>query len=43
MVLVFKAKLGSVGLSSIFYTWWDTMAVFYRMHILKYYDKDEKK
>ena len=43
VVLVFKAKLGSVGLSSIFYTWWDTMAVFYRMHILKYYDKDEKK
>ena len=44
VVLTFKEKLGSVNLSSIYYTWWDTMAIFYRMFILKYYDKmiDEK-
>jgi len=38
-VLNFKRKLGRIGLSTIFKTWWDTMAIFYRMYILKYYDK----
>jgi len=30
--------LGCVALQSIWDTWMDTMAVFYRMHILRYYD-----
>jgi len=39
VVLNFKRKLGRIGLITIFKTWWDTMAIFYRMYILKYYDK----
>lgn len=27
-----------IGLKDIFYTLWDTIAIFYRLHILKYYD-----
>lgn len=29
---------GRIGLKIIIKTWWDTIAIFYRMHILKYYD-----
>lgn len=29
---------GRIGLDAVFNTFWDTLAVFYRMHILKYYD-----
>jgi len=39
IVLNFKEKIGSVRFSSIYWTWWDTMAIFYRMDILKYYDE----
>lgn len=28
-----------IGLRDIFDTWWDTMAIFYRLYILRYYDK----
>jgi len=34
-----KRRWGRIGWSAIFRTWWDTMAIFYRMYILKYYDK----
>ena len=39
VVLSFKRKFGGIGLKAIYDTWWDTMAVYYRMYILKYYDK----
>jgi hypothetical protein len=29
----------TVGASSIWYTLWDTAAIFYRLHILRYYDR----
>jgi len=39
VVVKFNCFLGSVGIKSIWETWLDTMAVFYRMNILRYYDK----
>lgn len=32
-------KYGRLGINAIFTTMWDTLAIFYRMHILKYYDR----
>ncbi|PIU41088.1 MAG: glycosyltransferase family 2 protein [Candidatus Omnitrophica bacterium CG07_land_8_20_14_0_80_42_15] len=38
--LGFQRMLGSrIGFNAIWSTWWDTMAVFYRLYILRYYDK----
>lgn len=38
--LDFQRVLGSrIGLKAIWSTWWDTMAIFYRMDILRYYDR----
>jgi len=34
-----KRKFGRIGAGSIISMLWDTMAVWYRMYILKYYDK----
>lgn len=34
-----QRKYGRIGLKAIFTTFWDTLAVFYRMRILKYYDR----
>ena len=31
-------KYGRIGLKDIFYIFWDTMAVFYRLYIKRYYD-----
>lgn len=39
IVLKSQRKYGRLGLRAIFTTWWDTVAIFYRMHILKYYDR----
>ncbi|MFZ5800532.1 MAG: glycosyltransferase [Candidatus Omnitrophota bacterium] len=39
VVLDSKRKLGRVGLRAIWQTTWDTLAVFYRMKILRYYDR----
>jgi glycosyltransferase involved in cell wall biosynthesis len=39
VVLKFKRKWSRVKLRDIFYTWWDTMAIFYRLYILRYYQK----
>jgi len=33
-----KRKFGRIGVSSIMHTFWDTLAIWYRMYILKYYD-----
>ncbi|MBN1595232.1 glycosyltransferase [candidate division FCPU426 bacterium] len=35
----YKAKLGHIRPRDVFKIWWDTMAVFYRLYILHYYDK----
>ena len=32
-----------IGLRDIFTMWWDTMAIFYRLYILRYYDRTEQK
>jgi len=39
VVLDSKKRYGRIGIRSIYTTWLDTMAVFYRMFILKYYDR----
>jgi len=39
VVLHLKEKIGSVNISSIYWTWFDTMAIYYRMYILRYYDE----
>ena len=31
-----------IGIKSILDTWWDTMAVWYRMYVLKYYDSNKE-
>lgn len=33
-----RGKLGRIGLKSIFDTWWDTAAIWYRMYILRHYE-----
>ncbi len=33
-----RKRHGSIGIGAIYTTLWDTLAVFYRMNILKYYD-----
>ena len=37
--LHFQRDLGRIKIKDVWHTWLDTMAVFYRMYILKYYDK----
>lgn len=39
VVLNSQRKYDRIGLRSIYQTMWDTLAIFYRMHILKYYDR----
>jgi glycosyltransferase involved in cell wall biosynthesis len=39
IVLTPQRKFGRVGLYSVYTTAWDTLAVWYRMYILKYYDR----
>ena len=34
-----KRKFGRIGIKEIFETWVDTLAIFYRMYILRFYDK----
>lgn len=34
-----KREFGRIGMVEIFETWIDTLAIFYRMHIIRYYDK----
>ena len=38
ITLNYQRFMGRIGLKAIYHTWWDTMAIFYRMYILKYYD-----
>lgn len=39
IVLSSITRWGCVSLNVMFYTWWDTMAIWYRMYILHWYDK----
>jgi glycosyltransferase involved in cell wall biosynthesis len=39
VIVEYRGKFGHIGLRSIFNIWWDTMAVFYRLRIKKYYDQ----
>ncbi|MFA5156105.1 MAG: glycosyltransferase [Candidatus Omnitrophota bacterium] len=39
IVLDSRRRYGRIGPTSIFTTFWDTLAIFYRMHIAKYYDR----
>ena len=39
IVLNTQRQYGRVGLQAIFTTLWDTLAIFYRMYVLKYYDR----
>jgi glycosyltransferase involved in cell wall biosynthesis len=39
IVLRQQRKYGRIGVSSIYATWLDTLAVWYRMYVLKYYDR----
>ncbi len=39
IVLHAQRRYGRIGLGSIITTFWDTVSVFYRMYILKYYDR----
>jgi len=38
VVLEQKRKYGRLGLKAMWQTGWDTLAVFYRMYIMRYYD-----
>ena len=40
VVLTSQRKYGRIGPGAIYKIWVDTMAIFYRMYILKYYDRD---
>jgi glycosyltransferase involved in cell wall biosynthesis len=42
IVLKQSRKFSRIGLSAMWQTGWDTLAVFYRMNILKYYDKAQE-
>ena len=39
IVLTPRREFGRIDIHSIYTTWWDTCAVWYRMYVLKYYDR----
>lgn len=39
VVVNYRGKFGHIGLSAIFNTWWDTMAVWYRLYLKRYYGR----
>lgn len=39
IVLDYKRRMGNIGLGVIYTTWINTLAVWYRMYILRYYDR----
>lgn len=38
VVVDYKTKFGHIGVRDIFYVWWDTMAVWYRLYLRRQYD-----
>jgi len=41
VVLKSQRMLGRIGVRAIYNVWVDTMAIFYRMYVLKYYDRNK--
>ena len=41
VVVDYKGKFGHIKFKTIFNMVWDTLAVFYRLHIIRYYDKQQ--
>ncbi len=39
VIVEYHGKFGHIGFRSVFNIWWDTMAVFYRLRIRRYYDR----
>lgn len=39
IVIDYQKPYGLIGARAIWVTFWDTLAIFYRMHVLKYYDR----
>ena len=39
VIVNYRGKFGHIGVSSIFNIFWDTLAIFYRLYIKKYYDR----
>ncbi len=39
VIVNYRGKFGHIGLKAVFNIFWDTMAVFYRLAIKKYYDQ----
>jgi len=38
VIVEYRGKFGHIGLRSVFNIWWDTMAIFYRLHLKMHYD-----
>jgi len=38
VIVNYRGKFGHIGLNAVFNIWWDTMAIFYRLHLKKHYD-----
>ena len=38
VVVNYRGKFGHIGVRTVFKIWWDTMAVFYRLKLKRYYD-----
>jgi len=38
VVVNYRGKFGHIGMRTVFKIWWDTMAVFYRLKLKRYYD-----
>jgi dolichol-phosphate mannosyltransferase len=41
VVVKYRGKYGHIGLMAVFNIWWDTMAVFYRLKVKRYYDRTD--
>jgi hypothetical protein len=39
VIVNYRMKYGHIGLRAVFNIFWDTLAVFYRLRIKKYYDR----
>ena len=39
VIVEYRGKFGHIGLRSVYNIWWDTMAVFYRLRVRRYYDQ----
>ncbi|MBV9463719.1 MAG: glycosyltransferase family 2 protein [Verrucomicrobiae bacterium] len=42
VVIEFKQKLGGIGMSAVWSIGWDTFALFYRLRLMRYYDRLER-